>query len=152
MTVKDDLWELASVIAFERLGLVLLRQVDGKCIPPSVELAAMPAEEARKARRKYRKLWRRSLYREMRDFEKTPQRSVHRVWSWTGADIRGNWKCAECPYYGQLLIYASLEVGERPSWSARGYRWKRVKESEEYRKMIKIVALELGLLDPLRNM
>lgn len=112
----------------------------------------MPAEEARKAKRKYRKLWRRSLYREMRDFEKTKPRNIKNMWGWTSASIRGNWKSSEDPYYGQLLLYASVEVGKRPSWSARGYRWKRVKESEEYRITIKKVAMELGLLDPLRNM
>lgn len=112
----------------------------------------MPAEEARKAKRKYRKLWRRSLYREMREFEKTAPRNVKNHYNWTGASIRGSWKCAECPYLGQLFLYASQEVGQRPSWSARGYRWKRVKESEEFRKMLKIVAMELGLLDPARTM
>ncbi len=112
----------------------------------------MSPEDARKVRRKYRKLWRRSLYREMLEFDKTPQRAIKTKWGWNGSHIRGHWKCEEDPYYGQLLLYAAMEVGDRPSWSARGYRWKRVKESKEYRKMIGIVALELGLRDPLCNM
>lgn len=149
-TTRQNLWELASVIAFERLGLVPLRKVDGVCQPPSADLAAMPADAARKARRKYRKLWRRSLVRELKDFDSAPKRRK-RHWRWTRAAVRGAWKCVKDPLEGHLLIVQGLEVGQRPSKSARGYRWQRVKDCVEYRAMLYKVADELGLLKKWSN-
>jgi hypothetical protein len=151
VTTRQDLWELASVIAFERLGLVPLRKVDGECIPPKDDLAAMDPEAARKARRKYRKIWRRDLARELHDFEKAPKR-LKKNWRWTGASVRGRWRCDEDPLTSMMYLVAACEVGERPSKHARGYRWARVKNSVEYNKELLKVALGLGLVDPRRNM
>jgi hypothetical protein len=151
-TAREDLWELASVIAFERLGLVPLRKVDGAYQPPGPELATMSAEDSRKAKRKYRKLWRRSLARDLKMFEKAPRRRQKDLWRFTGASVRGAWKCVEDPLEGNMFLIAAVEVGERPSWYARGYRWARVKCCNEYRRMLLSVAKEFALLDPQRNM
>jgi len=112
----------------------------------------MTAEESRKARRKYRKLWRRSLARELKEFEKAPRRRQKVAWRFTGAHVRGKWKCEEDPLEGMMFLIAALEVGERPSAYARGYRWSRVSCCQEYRKMLLTVAKEFALLDPQRNM
>lgn len=145
------MWELTSLIAFERLGLVPPRKVDDKCVPPALDLAAMSPEEARKAKRKFRKLWRRSLARDYREFEKAPKRRKN-DWRWTGCSVRGRWRALEDPLDGLLLFAKALEVGCRPSQSARGYRWGRVIHSQEFQKMRMKVAAELGLLHPKRSM
>jgi len=151
VTTKEDMWELASVIAFERLGLLPLRKIDGVMQPPGDAFATMSPDTARRMKRKYRKLWRRDLVRDLRDFAKAaPRRRKH--WRYTGTYVDGKWKCVEDPLLGMMLKIQALDVGRRPRWAARGYRWERVLQSKEYNKMLLKVAAELGLLDPLRSM
>ena len=151
-TTKEDLWEVASAVAFVRLGLVPLRKVDDKVQPPTAELAAMPLEESRKARRKYRKLWRRDLARFLKMYEQTPKRRRESEWRYTGAYMKGVWKNVEDAMTCMLNQIHSVEVGEKPSWYARAYRWERVTTCDEYRKVLLEVAKELVLVDPRRNM
>lgn len=110
----------------------------------------MPSDEARKARRKYRKLWRRSLARDIRAYQNTPKRRRERDWKYTGAYVRGVWKNDEDALTCVLLQILAVEVGQRPSHHARAYRWDRVTVCEEYRKTLLQVAKELGLVDPRR--
>lgn len=152
-TIQQDLWELASVLAMVRLGLVPLRLDNRKLQPPKKDLAQMPTDEARKARRKYRKLWRRALARELRDFEKTPKRRQKREFSWCGEYIKGKWTdCDDDPLGTRLLRILHFEVGERPSPYARGYRWSLVKASPEFDREIVKAARELGLMHRTRSM
>lgn len=136
-----------------RLGLVPLRMADGKLQPPKKDLAQMPADEARKARRKYRKMWRRELARELREFEQTPKRRLKREYSWCGEYIKGKWTdCDDDPLGSRLLRIQHFEVGEKPSAYARGYRWQLVKGSPEFDREIVKAARELGLMYRSRSM
>lgn len=150
-TVRQDLWELATVIAMERLGIVPLRRIDGKCQPPRPDLARMEPDEARKAKRRYRKLWRRDLARELREFERTPKRRK-KDWHYSGAYVNGSWKSVQDPLECFFIKIEAVEAGSDPTAYGRSARWSRVKDGPEFRRMLMKVAAELGLLHPKRSM
>jgi hypothetical protein len=134
-TVNQDLWEVASVIAMLRLGLHPLRKVDGKHVSPKKDLDALPADESRRLRRKYRKIWRRALMRDLREFEKLPKRQQVKQFSWCGEYIKGRYvDNDDDPLMSMMLQIAKYEVGEKPSPWARGYRWALVKSTPEFER------------------
>lgn len=151
-TINQDLWEVASVVAMLRLGLVPLRRVNGTIQPPKKDLAAMPPDEAKKARRKYRKMWRRELAKTLREFEKLPKRRQKSVYSWGGNYVKGRWKSVDDDPLGVMLLeIEKVEVGEKPSAWARGYRWASVKNCEAFQKELIKAARELGLMHRKRS-
>jgi hypothetical protein len=149
--LKEELWRLAFVIAMTRIGLLALQRNDeGAYLPPTAAVKADP-EGTRKARRKYRKLWRQHLARSLREFGGAPKRRQKRM-RWHGVYVNGKWKSVEDPFDGRMLEIRSCDVGRQPRKSARAERWKRVKECPELRKELLKVAAEFGLLDPKRSM
>ncbi len=150
--LKLELWDLALAVAMTRLGLVPLQRDGNDYVPPKAALAAMPVDEARKAKRKYRKLWRRSLARDLKVFEATPQRVRKWKYCHRGVNVRGSWKGAADALEGQLLEIEALDVGRRPSCHARGYRWVHVRSCPELRKELLRAAMEFGLCPERRNM
>lgn len=129
----------------QRMGIVPPRVIEGRCQSVMQDLANMDPSEARRAKRKYRKVWRRSLARELREFECTPRRRRDQ-WAWGGAYVKGVWESCEDPLGGMLLKLVAVDVGKRPSRYARWDRWQRVKASQEFRKTLLEVAIELGLI------
>jgi hypothetical protein len=149
--LKEELWRLAFVIALTRVGLLALqRDENGAYVPPSADVKADPAA-TRKARRKYRKLWRQDLARSLKEFGAAPKRRQKKM-RWHGVSINGQWKSVEDPFEGRLLEIKSCEVGRRPRRGARAQRWIRVKQCPQLRKELLKVAAEFGLLDPKRSM
>ncbi len=139
------------LVAMTRVGLLpLQRDEKGAYHPPTVAVAADP-EGTRTARRKYRKLWRRALARDLRDFDRRPRR-VQKRDTWQGGYIKGRWQSREDPLEGRLLQILSYDVGRRPRRNARGLRWDLVKTCPELRKELLKVATEFGLLDPQRQL
>lgn len=149
--LKEELWRLAFVIALTRIGLLALqRNDDGAYMPPSAATKADP-EGTRKARRKYRKLWRQSLAKSLKEFGGAPKRRQKKM-RWHGATVNRRWKSVEDPLEGRLLEIKSCDVGRQPRRPARGERWKRVRQCPQLRKELLKVAAEFGLLDPKRSM
>lgn len=149
--LKKELWRLAFIIAMTRVGLLpLQRSEHGKYLPPTEAVKADP-EGTRKARRKYRKLWRRKLQRSLRGFELLPRR-VKKRRRWHGATVNGKWQSRQDPLEGLMLEIKAVEVGRRPRRHARGQRWVLVKSCPEVRAELLKVAAEFGLLDPKRKM
>ena len=144
-------WMLAFAVALDRCGL-LASERDGfdAWVPPTLAVADDPAG-TRVARRRYRKLWRRSLARELREFELTPKRRQRKM-KHEGAYVKGRWVSREDPLEGMMLRIQALAVGRRPWRHARGKRWWRVKTCPELRRTLLQVAKEFGLLDPKRDM
>jgi hypothetical protein len=149
--LKEELWRLAFIVAMTRVGLLALeRNEDGAYLPPTAAVKADP-EGTRKARRKYRKLWRMDLARSLKEFGNAPKRRQKRM-RWHGVTINGQWKSVEDPFEGRLLEIKACEVGRRPRRGARAQRWIRVKQCPELRVELLKVAAEFGLLDPKRSM
>lgn len=139
------------LVAMTRVGLLpLQRNEKGGYYPPSLIVAADP-EGTRAARRKYRKLWRRALARDLKEFDRMPRRRQKQS-TWQGGYIKGKWQSREDPLEGRLLQILSYDVGRRPRRNARGMRWDLVKACPELRKELLKVANEFGLLDPQRSM
>lgn len=145
-TTKKELWDYASAIALAKLGLLPLSKVDGVTKPPGKAFATDRSPEARKAKRKYRKLWRRSLVKQLKEWERMPPRlKKEYTWLLNGTKVRGRWKGAKDPLEGALIELEAVEVGEHPSAYARGYRWNRVVNSVEYQDALRDAARQLGL-------
>lgn len=129
----------------QRAGILpLARDENGAYIPPTKDTRERPAE-TRAARRKYRKMWRRDIARDVRDFEKAAKRVQKRM-RWQGAIVKGHWSSREDPLDGMLLKIKALEVGRRPRKNARAGRWQRVRNCPELRRVLKEVAIEFGLI------
>ena len=149
--LKKELWRLAFIVAVTRVGLLALeRNDDGAYVPPTEAVKADP-EGTRKARRKYRKLWRRDLARTLNELESAPRRRKKQM-RWHGAVVKCQWRRREDPLEGYMLEIKACEVGRRPRRHARAQRWIRVKQCLELRAELLKVATEFGLLDPRRSM
>jgi hypothetical protein len=144
--LRLEMWDLALTVAYVRLGLIpLQRDTENRYVPPKATLETMPPDEARKSKRKYRKLWRRELARQLREFERAPSRVRKSENVGYSVKFRGRWRPIIDSFEGQLLEIAAFEVGEFPSICARGYRWDRVKSCKDLRKELLKAAIELGL-------
>jgi hypothetical protein len=143
---RAALWRLAFMIALDRVGVLALpRAEDGAYMPPTEAVKADP-EGTRKARRRYRKLWRRALARELKEFERAPPRRRRKHWAWIGAFVKGVYKAKDDPFDSVMLLLRSVEVGCSPRRNARGARWQRVKQCHEVRRELLKAAQELGLV------
>lgn len=134
MTDKE-MWKLAVYTTFQRLGVL----PSAKKHTMLVSLSHMSAEEGRKAKRKYRKAWRRAVAALLREFDGYSIKDQEMVcvdWSFTqknGID-------------GVLDMLNALRVGRRPDMKGRRCRLHAVRYGERFSREFRKVAIELGLM------
>jgi hypothetical protein len=141
------LWELAVATAMVRCGILPSPCDPSKgYLPPTAAVAADP-QGTRKARRRYRKLWRRSLLREIRAFDALSPRQRRNLVG--PVPYRGGTRWPEDPLFYVFSIVKGHDVGrQRPRRAGRSLRWLRVKSCPELRRELLRAAAELGLIEP----
>jgi hypothetical protein len=136
MANSREMWELAVYTTFQRIGVMPFH----KRGQMKTALNHLNPEEARKARRKYRKAWRRELVCVIKKFDSIPtikeQERVCVDWSFTCYD----------GIDGVLDLLKNLCVGAKPDKKARNARLHMVRFGDRFSTEFKKVAIELGLM------
>jgi len=134
MASSKEMWELAVYTTLQRIGVMPFH----KRGMMKAALSHLSEEESRKARRKYRKVWRRELARAIKAFDSLSVREQERTcidWSFTCYD----------GIEGAMDMLKSMSVGSKPNKKARHARLHLVRFSERFSTEFKKVAVELGV-------
>lgn len=100
---------------------------------------------ARKAKRRWRKLWRVSLKRELRFYEALPRRTRKGYYA-GGSLVNGKWRSSRDVLEGCFFNMRSCDVGRHPRFGARIARALKVCFGKELQKAISVAMKDLGLM------